>query len=323
MYEIEDIHPELFLRINNLPYLTKSEAKIIRYFKEHREQLALENIQSISQGVGASKATVTRFIQKLGYKDFAEFKASLRMDFYSKLHSPYQRHKAQQSELKGQTRDPWAATFDAAVGDMKQALDLNSNEKIMAAARTLNHAKGRLFVLGFLASYGIAHYFHSSLFFMKPSVLLDNHAGNLYQQLADVGAEDVLFAISYQGYVEYVTRAMQHFHNKRAKVVLLTDSQTAPPVKWADHYLLAPTRWESALISRCSCMMVVEGVLSAMVGMGEDSVQNRVDKLWNLADTFETFSVRSQKRLLSLPNSLPGNENARVQTCDKTEDPTK
>lgn len=306
MYKTERIHPDLFLRINNLPSLTKSEAKILRYFDAHREKLALENIQSISGGAGASKATVTRFIQKLGYKDFLQFKESLRGDFYSKLFSPYQRHKARQSELQGPEQDSWTATFDAAVGDMKQALDLNDNEKISAVARTLTEAKGRLFVIGFLASYGIAHYFHNALFFMKPSVLLDNHAGNLYQQLVDVNADDVLFAISYQGYVDQVTLAMSHFRKQGARVVLVTDSETAPPVQWADQYLLAPTRWESALISRCSCMMVVEGVLSAMVGMADDSIQDRVDKLWELTDFFGTFSVGSKNRLLRFPGSAPG-----------------
>jgi len=287
------INSNLFLRIKNIAHMTNSEVNIAEYFKKVRTELAMENINSISNGANVSKATVTRFVKKLGYKDFAQFKNSLRRELFSNLSSPYQRYLAQKSTQNEKGNDPWTLTVEASIGDLKKALTLNSDKKIIQAAKILSTKKGRLFVIGQLASYSIAHYFQQTLNFLKSSFLLENTAGNLYRQLENINKDDVLFAISYQNYTQETNLVMQHFHEHSAKVVLLTDSKTSPPVQWSHLQLFAPTQWETMLISRCSCLMVVEGILSAMVRLTNDNVQKRVDEMWNLSDKFNIFTIKN------------------------------
>ena len=68
----------LFYRIRNLEKLTKSEAKIAAYLEDHYPLTAFETIVSISKKAGVGKATVGRFITKLGYTGFPEFMKSIR-----------------------------------------------------------------------------------------------------------------------------------------------------------------------------------------------------------------------------------------------------
>ena len=301
------INDKLFLRIKNLPFLTKGEDNIVRYFKNNRSELAFANIHSISKGANVSNATVTRFIKKLEYKDFAEFKSNLRRELFSNLDSPYRRYQAQKVDKIDKESDSWPLTVEAAIGDLKEALALNSNQKITEAAEIMSETKGRLFIIGQRSSYGIAHYFMQYLNFCKPAILLDNLGGCLIQQLLDINENDTLFAISYFGYTQQTTLTMKHFYEQGAQVLLLTDSETAPPVKWSNLQLIAPTQWETVLMSRCSCMMVVEGILSAMTSMADEHIQKREKQVKVLAKEFQVFTV--DKDLLP--------ENMMEQTSEK------
>jgi len=291
------INDNLFLRIKNLPHMTKGEVNIIEYFKAVRMELAMENINSISEGADVSKATVTRFVKKLGYKDFAQFKASLRSDLFSNLDSPYLRYQVQKATQEEMEGEAWAFTVEATIGDLKKALSLNSDEKITQAAEILSQKKGRLFIMGQLGSYGIAHYFWQCLDFLDPAILLDNHGGSLYRQIVDIDKNDVLFAISYTGYAKQTTLTMKHFHKRGAQVVLLTDSETSPTTQWSHLNLIAPTQWETLLMSRCSCLMVVEGILSSITRTTDDPSQKRAEEIRQLSDEFDVFTVKQDTPL--------------------------
>jgi DNA-binding MurR/RpiR family transcriptional regulator len=108
-------------------------------------------------------------------------------------------------------------------------------------------------------------------------------------QLVDVNENDVLFAVSFLHYSQQTTRVMKHFHERGARVIFLTDSEMALPVRWSHLQLLAPTQWETVLISRCACIMVIEGLLSAMFRMADDQVQKRVDEIWRLSNAFNVL----------------------------------
>lgn len=302
------INDKLFLRIKNLPCLTKGEDNIVRYFKNNRSELAFANIHSISKGANVSNATVTRFIKKLEYKDFAQFKANLRRELFSNLDSPYRRYQAQKVDKINKESDSWSLTVEAAIGDLKEALALNSNQKITEAAEIMSETKGRLFIMGQRLSYGIANYFTQYLHFCKPAILLDTAGGCLTQQLRDINENDTLFAISYFGYTQQTTLTMKYFYEQGAQVLLLTDSETSPPSKWSNLQLIAPTQWETVIMSRCSCMMVVEGILSAMTSMVGAPTEKQLDKDKCLAEIFNVFTVEKdpspQRRTRPTPKKI-------------------
>ena len=69
---------DLIDKIRSLKKLTPSEAKIAEYFSRNYAEIVFENVTSISQKTGVSKATVVRFISKLGYHKFSAFRNELR-----------------------------------------------------------------------------------------------------------------------------------------------------------------------------------------------------------------------------------------------------
>ena len=58
-------------------HLSKSERKIAAYIVEHPEQARLASSRELAMSTGTSNSTLTRFCQKLGYRNFIEFQTLL------------------------------------------------------------------------------------------------------------------------------------------------------------------------------------------------------------------------------------------------------
>jgi DNA-binding MurR/RpiR family transcriptional regulator len=63
----------LLSRIQKLGKLTPSEAKIADFFRRDYPRVAMDTVTAISKKTKTSKATVARFISKLGYEGFTQF----------------------------------------------------------------------------------------------------------------------------------------------------------------------------------------------------------------------------------------------------------
>ena len=80
-------------------------------------------------------------------------------------------------------------------------------------------------MVGQFNSYIVANLFWQQLTLMRPGIVfLNDQCGNLIHQLLEVGKDDVLFAVAYQRYAHQTTLTVKEFARKRAKVIVLNDS---------------------------------------------------------------------------------------------------
>lgn len=82
----------LLQRLASVHDATPSEKKLLDFFAEGYPQIAFANIAEISTRNGVSKATVTRFVRRLGYENFHVFIRSLRQEVALNFDLPRERH---------------------------------------------------------------------------------------------------------------------------------------------------------------------------------------------------------------------------------------
>lgn len=70
-----------FERIRELGRMTPSEARIAEHMEKVYPMIALETITTICECADVGRATVVRFIQKLGYDSFSTFNAICVLKF--------------------------------------------------------------------------------------------------------------------------------------------------------------------------------------------------------------------------------------------------
>ncbi len=66
------------------PALTKQEKKIADFIKQQKQEIAIMNLQEINEKISVSEATITRFVRKLGFKGFIDFKLEIAKESYKR-----------------------------------------------------------------------------------------------------------------------------------------------------------------------------------------------------------------------------------------------
>ena len=65
--------------------MSKSHKALVKYIKENINTVAYKSISEIAKENNIGEATVTRFVKRVGFNNFQEFKLSVAKEFYSKF----------------------------------------------------------------------------------------------------------------------------------------------------------------------------------------------------------------------------------------------
>ena len=124
---------DLIDKIRSLKKLTPSEAKIAEYFSRNYAEIVFENVTSISEKTGVSKATVVRFISKLGYQKFSAFRSELRHSALQERKPLPTRYTLKKKQLKDDGVDILERNFSDIIKNLQDTHQLIDQETFMAA----------------------------------------------------------------------------------------------------------------------------------------------------------------------------------------------
>lgn len=278
-------------RLGQLERLTPSETKIADFFQSTYPKVAFETPTSIGEKSGVSKATVIRFISRLGYQGFQDFQEQLQNEMLTRLDSPVQRYTLRKHKPLRQTQDYLGQCIGEAVKDLQEAHARIGAERIAHAAALLSDKKGELYITGQQSSYGLAHFFWTRASYHRDRVhLVDNLASALPQQLMGVTSRDILLALIHRRYSLPTQAIIKYFAHCGGKIVLVTDSETNPVAHLADLILAAPPTGVHTFESRTATIAVLQSLELAMADiLGERSLAQleRAEHLFGALGTFD------------------------------------
>ena len=135
-----------------------------------------------------------------------------------------------------------------------------------AAVRALTQRKARVHVLGLRQAAPLAGYAALYLNLCLPTVRPLATQGPLFleDQLLWVDERDVLLAFTFRRYSVAAAKALRVFRERGAKVVLITDSASAPAARWADQVLVAQCSSASPFDSYTAPMALCNALLAAV-----------------------------------------------------------
>lgn len=280
---------DLIRRIRSLDRLTSGETKIADYMCRQYPEVAFENVTSISHKAGVSKATVVRFIKRLGYDGFARFHDSLRVDMMEEYTSPKQRFSLLEQQLDGD-RNLLDQNFAVIMKNLQQALARIDRVHFDQIARLISNAERPLFLVGQRTSYGLAYMFHSLLGYVRPRItFLEMQSSMLPDVLAEIGPGDMLFAVSFRRYARMTCQVAGHFANRGATVMAVVDSEFSPLSEFVTHQLVVPLEGLSMFRSRCAATAVLESLAIAALQFCDTNRSASMEAL------FEEFGVYQPK----------------------------
>ncbi len=286
----------LLARIAKIGKLTESESILSAYFEKTYPQIAFDNLEKISLVCAVSKATVTRFVRRLGYGDFRSFSRALKDELAQNFDSPLDRQARAGTDLSTDSpADMLRRHLTLGQHNLQKTLTQIDDFAFATVMELVSNSKRPLFLMSAATGRMVLGYFYLLAKYQRPDVHLLGGTDRLAHDIIDVTASSVLLATSFDRYPTSVMAAMHHFHDIGAETILITNRRSNPLLRYAKHTLFVHTDAETIFKSRASMLVMLEAIVSGM-GAGRTAEENsRFKDMEKLFREFSVFLTRDQE----------------------------
>ncbi len=279
---------ELKLKIEAKAPLPNSEQRVADYIVAHFEQIPYLGIEELAKRCNASKTSVGRFVQNIGFQGYSRFKRAVVLHIReTQLKTP-----TQIASRLSQPENEEEITGSGYLRELSQSLhsisDVFDDRKFDTAINLMSNKNNALFIFGPASSNGLATYFTMLSRYVRKDVQhLTPDVSLLPHHLLDMQAGDVLFVISYYRYSELAVKLVEWFHHRGGKVIVLTNNSVNPYLPYSDVQLLIESSSSGVFQSRIAGFAMVEALVNALtqkIGKPE-----RFESLEQILADFDTF----------------------------------
>jgi DNA-binding MurR/RpiR family transcriptional regulator len=111
----------------------------------------------------------------------------------------------------------------------------------------------------------------------------------MFEQILDIGKNDVIIAISFPRYSKRTVRAVQFAHHAGADVVSITDSAASPIATDCDQLLIAHSDMASFVDSLVAPLSIINAMVVAVAMSKHDQVAERLRRLEKIFDEYDVY----------------------------------
>lgn len=220
------LEKRIHVRYQQMPGSERALADVIL---EYPGDILLHSATSLSERAQVSKAAVTRFVQRLGFKDYREMQREVREA--QMAGEPIYLNTALVTPARA--GDSLNRHVEQDLENLRQTWKSVEADKIDEVVKRILSAR-RVWVLGFRNSYFFASYVRRQLIQVRPDVTLLPVPGQvLTEDLAGMGHDDLLFAIGLRRRTPPLRRIMEIAHNRSVPVAYVTDRRAVTTPKFA------------------------------------------------------------------------------------------
>lgn len=208
------------------PTFSKGQRRIAAYITEAYDKAAFMTASRLGKTVGVSESTVVRFAVELGYDGYPSMQKAMQEMVLNRLTS-VQRIGVTNDRIGDQ--DVVSMVLQADMEKLRQTGETVDRESFKSAIQTIQKAR-RIYILGVRSASALANFLGYYLNYMFDSVHIVTTSGDseMFEKLVNVGAEDVVIAISFPRYSTATVKGVQYCRSVGAKVIGLTNSQMSP-----------------------------------------------------------------------------------------------
>lgn len=283
--------PPLLQRLSQLGDMTPSEKKLAALFRSEYPQLAFDNLTDIGEKAGVGKATVTRFVQRLGYLNFYEFSKTLREEIVHCMDSPLHRLNLLSQDAPATDPDQiFSQHLDAAIAAMKRTRENHSGKNFATAVDLLADVNRPLFLMGAVTAEGLMSYFSLLLSYFRDNVtLLNGNVSTIAHRITRPDQNAVLFTFSYDRYPKITGTTMRVFHQAGCQTILVTERRTSPLLRHTTVPIFVEAEGPGMFKSRCAGLAALEALLAALTPRFSNTITRRLESMTRLFSEFDVY----------------------------------
>jgi len=270
------------------PEFSKGQKKLAAAVIYHYEKIAYMTAEKLGQFAGVSESTVVRFTSLLGYSKYSDFQKAVIELVRSKL-TPNQRIDITKKRLgRGDVAE---IVMESDIDKIRYTLGNLDRCAFLEAVDTILSAK-TLYISGARNSEPLARLLHYnlSLIFDNVKLVTPTSSSEVFEQMFSIGEGDVTFLISFPRYSTRMVNAAKFAQSKNAKVIVLTDTDTAPLVEFSTVHLTAQSDMASFMDSLVAPLSIINAIIVEITQRREKDIKERFDTLEQLWSEYEVYT---------------------------------
>jgi len=266
---------------------TASQQKIAEYLTRHLEDAFVLSATELAQRVEVSEATITRFINRLGFSGFSEFKRAMGRSVLQGMTTTEK--LAESAETLQPSKSVLTEILKGDISNIRSITDKISDKRFREAVGKLSSARS-IYVLGLRTSHALALYLAFNLrFFLKSVNLLKPGIGDIPEQVLDSRSGDVLIAISFKRYTREVFDIAEKVKKKGVYLIAITNSQLSPLGQLADLALIVNTEIPAYIESFTAPMSLLNALITAIALQKKKAAVPALKRLEKEFEEYKTY----------------------------------
>jgi DNA-binding MurR/RpiR family transcriptional regulator len=266
----------------SLGELSKAERKVARILLSGPPTIGLESVSQLAARAEVSGPTVSRFVARLGFDNYAAFQQALRDDLSARVLSPVEVYR---SHLAGSDHTPLGIAAGALADAVTVTLAQLSPPDFERAVSLIASERHRVLVTGGWTSHLLASMLASLVRPFRPGV---HHVPSLAAEraaaLADLSRGDVVVVFDFRRYELDTFEFARLARARGARLVLLTDPWLSPIADLADAVLPAQVDGPSPFESLTPTVALVETLATDVARRLGAAGTQRLDAYGSIAD---------------------------------------
>ncbi len=259
-----------------MPDLTRAERQAASHILSHFPMSALGSITALARAADVSSPTIVRLVQKLGFRGYTDYQATLRAEVERLLTAPL----TLPDGARAGGAHPLQGFAAQVVANIDATLQQVPAGEFLAVSHLLADPARKVVVMGGRLTHAHGDYFATLLRVMRPEVsFIADLLTDWQQALLDLAAGDVVVIFDIRRYEGNAVHFAELAAGQGAEVVLITDRWLSPAAAHARHTLACHVEMPSAWDSTSTIMVLVEGLLAHVQGRLAGQVQDRLNRL--------------------------------------------
>ncbi len=259
-----------------------AEHRVAATLLENYPVVGLAPLARFAQDAGVSGPTVLRFVGKLGFGGYAEFRESLREEVAAQLHSPLESYR---SEPSGSTSAFLAEVEQIYLRGLRSTLSSTDPAVFDRVTDALADGDRHIWVTGGRFSATLATHLTWYLQVLRPGVVdLPSEDGSRARALLSVDDSAVVVAYDFRRYQLSTQRFLEEARERGATTILICDEYMSPLARHADEVLTASVVGAPPFDSVAHALILTEALISATASRLGESARRRLTAFEARAD---------------------------------------
>lgn len=268
--------------------LSKGHKKIANAVLHSYEKIAYMTAARLASFCDVSESTVVRFSGVLEFERYSEFQRAVQELVKNRL-TPNQRIAMMKRRI-GRS-DILESVLESDIRKIRHTIESLNRDTFYKSVDAILGAR-RVYVAGARGTEHIArHFYHNlSIIFDNVRFVQPSSTEEIAEQMVTFDERDVIIALSFPRYSSKMVHAVALAKQKKAQVIVFTDSETSPLSEYATHLIIAQSDMAAYTDSLVAPLSIINAMIVAITHKREDAIIARLDTLEKIWDKFNVYT---------------------------------